>query len=220
MPIDEAILTQYALGILDEKEYKIVEQEVIESPALQKDLVSIQNVLEQIAFAEKPHSPNDCVRELVLDCTRKKSRYNGFIKRFSVLFDLDKLTSKELVSKIDNFSDTDWESTPIPGVSIMKFVGGPKVASATCGIVQVKPGKLFPAHEHQDDEKILVLNGVAQDDHGNVFQPGDMFLFTKTSRHSFCIIGDQTFIFAVVLNKENKWLLFKTLIDNLRIKKY
>ena len=218
MPIDEEILIQYALGILDGREDKAVQQEITASPALQKELASIHNALQHVALAEKPLSPSERLRNLVLDSTREKTRYNGFIERFSDLFDLDKLTSKNLLSKIDHVSDNDWESTLFSGVNIMKFAGGPRVASATCGIVQVKPGKLFPAHQHQGEESLFVLKGVARDDAAREFSAGDMLLFSAGSQHSFRILGDETFVFAVVLQKKNKWLLFKTLIDHFRIK--
>jgi len=218
MPVDDAILTQYALGILDDEEYKTVQEEITASPVLQKELASIQNTLQTVALAEKPIHASTNLRNSVLGSIQEKTRYDGFIDRFAGLFDLDRLSSINLLSKIENILDKDWESTPFSGVNIMKFAGGPQVATATCGIVQVKPGKLFPAHQHQADEKILVLKGVAQDDKGKDFRAGDMFLFSAGSQHSFRIIGDETFVFAVVLQKDNKWLLMKTILDTLYVK--
>lgn len=219
MLVDEAKLTQYALGILDDGEDRVVQREVAASPALQKELVTIRNTFQHIAFAEKPLCPSDGLRKLVLDSILDETRFDGFIERFAELFDLDNLTSKNLLAKIDHASDYAWESTFFPGVKIMKFPGGPRVALATCGIVQVKPGKLFPAHQHQGDERILVLQGIARNDNNRVFAAGDMFNFHEGSSHSFRIISDENFVFAVVLYKENKWLWVKTLIDYLRIKK-
>ena len=63
----------------------------------------------------------------------------------------------------------------------MKFAGGPVVASATCGIVQVKPGKLFPAHQHQGDETILVVQGTARDDQAKELTVGDKLSFSAGS---------------------------------------
>ena len=102
----------------------------------------------------------------------------------------------------------------------MKFSGGPNVESATCGIVQVKSGVLFPAHQHQGDEQILVLQGFAKDDQSRVLSAGDRLNFKAGSKHSFRILSEENFVFAVVLNKKNKWLLGKTLLDLLRVKKY
>ncbi len=219
MLVDEEQLTQYALGILDEGEQKAIEREIATSFELQKELVVISNSLQNIAFAETPLLPSDSLRDLVLQSINKKTRFDGFIERFADLFDLDNLTSQSLLKKIDHTANRAWESTLLPGVKIMKFPGGPRVSAATCGIVQVKPGKFFPAHQHQGNELILVLQGRALDDNASVLAAGDRFNFDTGSSHSFRIIGDETFVFAVVLHKENKWLWIKSLIDLLHIKK-
>lgn len=219
MPIDEATLTQYALGILDKAESKIVRREISASPALQAELVLIEQSLQQLAVAEKPRDPGHRLRNKVLNSIQDNTRYHGFIERFAALFDLDKLISEKLLAKIDQPMDKDWETTLFPGVNIIQFAGGPRVASATCGIVQVKPGKLFPAHQHQAGESLLVLKGTALDDKQKKLSAGDMVHFTAGSSHSLRILGEESFVFAVVLQKKNKWLLFKTLIDYMRIKK-
>ncbi len=219
MPIDEATLNQYALGILDEHEMQKVQEEIATSPELQHELDAIQLALSQIAMAETPVLPNAGLRTTVLDSIKEETRFNGFIDRFSSLFDLDQSASAKLLAKIDAVSGNEWESVLFPGVDIMKFSGGPSVASATCGIVQVKSGKLFPAHQHQGDEQILVLAGSARDDHNREFNAGDSCLFQSGSRHSFRITSNEPFVFAVVLYRKNKWLFWKTIVDSLRINK-
>jgi len=219
MPVDEAKLTEYALGILDDGENKVIQREIATSPDLQEELASIRSALQRVALAEKPIHPSDRLRDLVLDSTQTETRFDGFIERFSDLFDLDKQSSKNLLAKIDHVSDRVWESTFFPGINIMKFSAGPGVASDICGIVQVKPGKLFPAHQHMGNEWTLILQGQARDDKDRVYTAGDMTHYSAGSKHSFRIIGDETFIFAVNLEKENKWLLFRTFIDYLRNRK-
>ncbi len=219
MSIDETTLTQYALGLLEQGEYKMVHQEIIASTTLQQELVVIQNSLQQIAVTEKPLQPSHHLRNRILDSIHADTRYHGYIERFTILFDLDKLTSKKLLAKIEQRSDTTWKSTPFPGVNIMEFVGGPLVSESTCGIVEVESGKLFPAHEHQGDERMLVLQGTAVDDQQQTFSVGDIVQYCAGSRHSFRSIGDQSFLFAVVLQKKNKWLWVKTIMDQFRIKK-
>ncbi len=219
MPVDEATLIQYGLGIQDAEERKAIQREIAASPDLQEQLASIQNALDQIAFAEQPVRPSHRLRDRVLQSTQDETRFDGFIGRFASLFDLGKQASISLLAKIESASDSDWESIFLPGVKIMKFAGGPRVALATCGIVQVKAGTLFPAHQHQADERILVLQGFARDDKARVITTGDIFEYSKGSSHSFRVIGDEDFIFAVVLYKKNKLLLVKTLLDYLFIKK-
>ena len=219
MPINETILTQYALGILDDEESRAIQREISASPTLQKELIMIRQALQPLALAEKPIHPSDHLRNNVLSSIRDQTRFDGFIERFADFFDLDRPTSENFLVKIDLESDPVWKSTLFPGVTLMKFSGGSRVAMATCGIIRVKPGKLFPAHQHQGNEEILVLQGEARDDKGYIFAPGDRFHFSAGSRHSFHILGDETFVFAVVLDKKNKWLWIKTLIDYLQLKK-
>ena len=219
MPVNETTLTQYALGILDYEEYRAIQTKISASPTLQKELVMIRHALQPLALAEKPIHPSNHLRNKILSSIRDQTQFDGFIERFADFFDLNRPTSQNLLAKINLESDSLWKSTLFPGVTIMKFSGGSRVAMATCGIVQVKPGKLFPAHQHQGNEEILVLQGEARDDKGYIFAPGDRFHFSAGSRHSFYILGDETFVFAVVLDKKNKWLWIKTCIDYLQLNK-
>ncbi len=219
MRVDEATLIQYSLGTLDPVDYDAVQQAIAQSPALQQELVSILDALQYVAHAEQPIKPGAGLRNKVLGSIQGDTRFYGFLQRFADLFDLDNTTSEKLLAKIDKITDQAWQSTPFPGVTIMKFPGGPSLASATCGIVQVQAGKLFPAHQHQADEKTLILQGFAIDDSGNELAAGDLFHFHKGSSHSFRIIGDETFVFAVVLFEKNKWLWMKTLVDWFKVKK-
>lgn len=212
MQIDEAILTQYALDILKPEEYRLVQQKIAASPFLRNELVSICNALQQIAYSE-PVNPRNDIREMVMGSIDDQTRFSGFTRRFADLFDLDSKTSQYLLGKINKSSDQAWQSTLFPGVTIMKFPGGPLVATSICGIVQVQKGKLFPAHEHQANETNLILQGFAIDDSANVLTAGDMFRFSAGSRHSLRSIGDEPFVFAVVLEQNNKWLWGKTLVD-------
>jgi len=213
MQIDEEILLHYALGILDKAQTKKVQRKIATSPALQSELASIQNALESVSLAEKPVQPSPHLRALILNATLDKTRFDGFIERFTALFDLDEETSHNLLKQIDNAAHANWQSTPFPGVKILKFPGGQQVSTATCGLVQVQPGKIFPAHQHQAKESNLILQGEARDDQRKAYKPGDIFDFTAGSRHSFRCISDDPFIFAVVLYKDNKWLWGKTLMD-------
>jgi quercetin dioxygenase-like cupin family protein len=219
MPVNEGTLIQYALGILDARENQAIQRQIAASFELQDELIMIKDTLQYISLAETPIAPSEHTRNKVLSSIHKKTRFDGFIARFAALFDLDQPTSQQLLKKIDTYSANTWESTVFPGVAIMKFPGGHKVTEATCGIVQVKSGTLFPAHEHQGDESNLVLQGYARDDKGNILRAGDLFHLPAGSRHSFRILGDESFIFAVVLEKDNRWLFVKTLVDLLRIKK-
>ena len=219
MPIDETKLTEYALGILADHESRKLKKIIAQSEELQKELREIESTLGILAQAEASITPSPNVRQLILNSTQTETRFSGFLNRFAAMFDLDQQAAEGLMAKIDQTNLKCWESTAIPGVRILKFNGGPKVAAATCGIVQVAPGKLFPAHRHRSEELVLVLQGQAKDDSGNILSAGDRFVSGAGSKHSFRILGDEVFIFAVLLPKNNQWLWGKTLMDHFRVKK-
>ncbi|MCH9698926.1 MAG: cupin domain-containing protein [Gammaproteobacteria bacterium] len=220
MQVDETVLIEYALGILDPVNMQTVEQAVERSKDLQSELASIMESLQIVAVAEQPVDASQQLRNKVLSVTgaEHQNQFSGFIGRFAKLFDLSNTRSDELLAKIQNKTDPAWQSIPFPGVTILKFDGGPAVSAATCGIVAVSSGTLFPAHRHTADEAMMVLQGEAIDDGGNLLSVGDQCLFKAGSSHSFRVISDQSFIFGVVLHKANQWLWLKTLLDIFRLR--
>ena len=215
MPVDDCKLTEYALGILTADERDSVERELSASVEMQKELDTIEEALANLAFAENPLRPSDELRDAVLASVNAETRFEGFVDRLASLFDLGEEPVRELLAKIDDTSNNIWESTIIPGVRILRFSGGPRLADATCGIVHVKPGRIFPAHRHQDEELSLVLQGRAREDTGLIFQPGDINRRSAGSEHTFQTFGHEPLIFAVVLRKENKWLIGRTILDRI-----
>lgn len=220
MVIDETALTEYALGILSPTESDKVKKAVARSPELQKELSEIEITLQAVAQSEPVIAPTPMLRQRIADAIRHESRFNGFLERFADMFDLDKQTSESLLEKIDHPQLECWEASTLPGINVMRFSGGAKLVGATCGIVQVAPGKLFPAHRHQGEEQVFVLQGQANEDSGRQLSAGDRVILAAGSRHSFRVSSDEVFIFAVILSKENRWLWRKTLSDHFRLKKF
>lgn len=221
MQIDETVLIEYALGILDLDKLQKVERAVERSEDLRSELALIMESLQIVAVAGQPVDASQQLRNKVISIAGADHNhpFSGFVERFAKLFDLSKTRTDELLAKIHDMADPAWQSIPFPGVTILKFDGGPAVSAATCGIVAVTAGTLFPAHRHSADEAMLVLQGEAIDDQGNVLSVGDQCLFKVGSSHSFRVISDQSFIFGVVLHKNNQWLWLKTLLDIFRLRK-
>jgi putative transcriptional regulator len=102
-------------------------------------------------------------------------------------------------------SEEPWEDAGMAGVRLLHLDGGPKVATADCGLVHVEPGRAFPPHRHLGDEWVLVLQGQAQEDSGRQFLPGDLIHKAPGTVHSFRILGKEPFAFAVVLFEGLAW---------------
>lgn len=218
MSVNQETLMLFALDALDESESLSIAKKIKASAKLQAQLQDIQESLTPISQSVTPRPPSANVRQSLLDSIQSKTRFQGFLDRFSQLFDIETHYSQKLLDKLNNFTDSGWEKTAFPGVLILKFTGGSRVSAATCGIVYVESGKLFPAHQHQDKEEFLVLQGCAKDDKNQFIYTGDQFVFAKNSRHSFQAVSKEAFIFAVVLHKENKWLWIKTALDYLKLR--
>ena len=175
-----------------------------------------QEVIDQVGLAQDPIAPSDSLRELLMSAVEPATRFEGFVKRLSELFDLSDTRIRELLTTIDETDNSSWKVCAIPGTRLLHFDGGPKLADATCGFVKVKPERIFPAHQHQDDEWVFVLQGQAEEDSGQVLQAGDLHHGAVGTSHTFRTLGDEPFIFAVVLFKDNKWLLGQTVLDHLQ----
>ena len=213
MQLDEDLLIEYALGILERPDCDRVDQALAASAALRERLAEMRESLDTLALAETPQNPPPALWGQVLDSLEPEKRFMRFVRRFAELFDLPNLESRKLLEKIDTPTAMDWKKLPIPGVRILKFQGGPRVAKATCGLVAVRKDTVFPRHRHQDQEWLFVLQGSAVDDQGHQIQPGDYLVSGAGSEHAFKTLGPDDFVFAVLLEKDLEWLLIPSLID-------
>jgi len=78
---------------------------------------------------------------------------------------------------------TDWKTSPMPGVErrMLDRIGG-EVARATT-IVRYAPGSKFSEHTHTGGEEFIVLDGVFQDEHGD-FPAGTYVRNPPTTSHT------------------------------------
>jgi anti-sigma factor ChrR (cupin superfamily) len=215
MRIDETVLIQYALGVLSAAESASVDAALAASTEIRKQLYEIQETLTKMALSECTLQPDPRLRERVLASIEPGTRFEGFTERFAELFDLSKKEATRLLGKIDQTQAAGWTSTVFPGVKILKFPGGPRVASATCGLISIKPNTLFPRHRHRDEERVLVLQGRARENSGRLFQPGDLLISGPGSEHAFVTLDAGPCILAVLLKKDNRWLILPSLLDRI-----
>ena len=215
MKFDDDILIQFALGSLDAETSRALIKKLAVSTSLREQLQDIQATLANVPLAEPPVQASNALRELILGSIEQETCFDGFVERFANLFDLEDSQAKSLLDKIDRVARRPWKATIIPGVRILKFPGGPRVADATCGIVSVRENQLFPSHQHRSDEWLLVLQGTARDDKGHTLQAGDLLHAEPGSTHTLQTYGETPFVFAVILKKPNKWLIGRTILDYL-----
>lgn len=208
-------LLPYSLDQLNDKEKNKIAAQCKKDPALKESLQEINNILETLALAEEPMAPSMGLKQTLMASLNTKTPFHGYVERFMKYFDLKRSDVEALFNTLVNSPDTLFESSPLPKTYIFYFDGGPSVAHATCGLVKIKAGSIFPAHTHQGKEWMLILQGTAVNNKGIRHLPGDTVFSDKGSSHSLRISKQEDFIFAVVLEKPNKWQLGNSLLDNI-----
>jgi quercetin dioxygenase-like cupin family protein len=151
------------------------------------------------AVLAEPIAPSGELRESVLRSIADPAGLEGYVRRFAAMFDLDEPRARELLARAPQ-RDAAWEATPLPGVALLHFTGGARVAAADCGFVWFAPGVHFPEHIHDGDEWVLVLAGAAEEDgSGAAWMPGDLVHRAAGSRHSFRVTSPGPLVFATIL---------------------
>ena len=60
---------------------------------------------------------------------------------------------------------------------------------------------------------MLVLQGSATDRSGQAYNPGDIIYSDESVSHALLVDKEEDLIFAVVLEKPNKWLIGQIILD-------
>lgn len=145
--------------------------------------------------------PRPELRDRVLAAATPGGRYEGLVSRLATFLDLAPARVRELVGLVPRADLAPWVDDRVARVRLLHFEGGPRVASADCGIVRVAPGATYPRHHHRGDEWALVLEGSAKEDSGRVWGPGDLVHNPAGSAHSFRALGPGPFVFAAELHE-------------------
>lgn len=139
--------------------------------------------------------------------------FERYVNQFMTLFDLDAKQARDILKKAEANCPDSFSPCGIPGTQLFYFQGGPRVANATCGVLKMTAGAIFPAHQHRGDERVIVLQGSATEQSGRRFHAGELIHCRKGTRHSFRADTGDTLIFAVALEKPNKWLVGQIVLD-------
>jgi quercetin dioxygenase-like cupin family protein len=145
-------------------------------------------------------APSGDLRARVLASVDPASLLAGFAPRVATFFDLPQGRAGEILREAADVSGPAWVGTPLPGVRLRHFEGGPRFAGKDCGLVHLAPGTAFPAHGHDGDEWNLMLSGTIEEDSGERWEAGDVVIRTDGSRHSFRAVGPGPALFAVILH--------------------
>ena len=143
--------------------------------------------------------PSADLRRRVLALADPGTRFDGFARRVSRLFDLPDVAVQKLLAAAAAPAQEPWVDGFAPGMRLYHLQGGEAVASADCGLVELAVEASVPDHRHGGVEQVLVLAGRAEDDSGGVWHPGDLIVSDPGSVHAFRSVGSEPLLFAVVL---------------------
>ncbi len=166
-----------------------------------EDLPGAERTLAELALTEEPLRPGDALGARILASLDPRTRFEGFAERVAALLDLGLERTREILAHVADVARAPWEDDRVAGVRLLHFPGGPRVATADCGLVQVAPGVVYPRHLHRGDEWAFVLQGRGQEDTGRVWEPGDVIRNPAGSSHAFRAISDEPFVFVVVVHE-------------------
>lgn len=147
----------------------------------------------------EPLRPSDALRRRVLASALPASRFEGYVARFARLFDLSEERAREILAAADTVAGQGWVATPLAGVRLYHFAGGPRVATADCGLVHLEAGTPFPAHRHLGREWNFILAGALDDSGGESWLPGDLVIKEAATVHHYRAQAGEPLLLAVVL---------------------
>lgn len=134
---------------------------------------------------------------LIAAATAGSRRFAPFVPALEQLFDLGADAVQAVLDRAAEASS--WVASPLPGVELLHFDGGPRLEAADCGLVRLAPSTPFPDHDHLGDETVLLLQGGYLDASGTTYHPGDVHEMHPGERHSYVVLPDEPCIVAVVL---------------------
>ena len=140
--------------------------------------------------------PSDALRRKLFQRAGGVDRFLPFLDRACELFDLPERETEDHLHSIDR--DDEWDEL-VPGVRFRDFDGGEKLGEAHAGLIRVAPGSAFPHHTHVGAERILVLQGVVEDENGNSWRAGDIIDSADGTSHELRSVGDREVIYAAVV---------------------
>lgn len=184
------LLPLYALGVLDAEDAQLVEQAALADPALAAALASYQDSTSVLVVPVAP-SPAVLAR---LRASIGAGPLERFAARMASLFDVTVDGAREILGLVERAAS--W-NTPMPGLGLVHFEGGPACATADCGFVRLAPGMAFPLHRHLGEEVSLILAGTLEDRRtGKRYQAGEELCELEGSEHDVAATSDGEVIYA------------------------
>jgi quercetin dioxygenase-like cupin family protein len=143
-----------------------------------------------------PVAPRAQARESLLAALSSSERFRPFVPDLCRHLDLAEARVLELLARLDE--GTHWEPSPLPGLWLLHFQGGPNAVAHDTGFVRFAKGLRFPYHRHLGPEVNYVLQGAIRDGDGTLYVAGEAIVNEAGSAHDYVTSEHTETLIAVV----------------------
>lgn len=191
------LIPDYVLGTLSEAETREVEAAIAASPELQKEAEEIREAFGLLPASLPMPAPSPDLKKRLLHAAMHEERLMPFAPALSKYFDLTVERVREILRWVDDKTH-EWIDGPAPGMFVLDFDGGPRVAHCDVGLIRMPANLHFPWHRHYGLEIQFVLEGEIRDFDGRIFRPGEAIEKLPGTEHEF-FTGDREVLVGVVI---------------------
>jgi hypothetical protein len=142
-----------------------------------------------------PVAPSPDLRRRLMTALEGADRFRPFWPQLAELLALPVAAVRAALARIDEPGA--W-SKVLPGISSLGLAAGSALAGAQAVLLRLRPGVIFPRHEHLGAETALVLEGAGHDE-GQIYTPGMIIQHATGTTHEFRA-GDNRDLLLVVLH--------------------
>jgi hypothetical protein len=118
-------------------------------------------------------------------------------ERLAGFFDVPPAAARTILEKASN--PAAWAASPLPGITLLHLAPGPAFAGADAGLVRFDGGVQVPLHDHEGQERTLVLSGGMTFADGSTLAPGGApLVMQRGQKHAFTAAAEGC-LYAVTL---------------------
>ncbi len=175
-------LAELALGTLDPSARAEAHRHLAACPHCRAELAHHREALAAASLAIPPEPPAVSTRDRLLRdaATPGPGAFADLVAR---LFDLEADRARGLL--VATLGGGSWTRGPVPGMEIVPFRPGPRLAGALCCLARFLPNVRFPNHRHLGVELTAVLDGGFDEDGGDEYAAGATMVKLPGSSHGF-----------------------------------
>ncbi len=156
----------------------------------------LRELLARTVEALPPVAPDPALRARLLGTLGSTDRFASFLDRAAGLLDLTVEAVRAAFSRIDDPGA--WEPG-LPGMKMIHFVAGPRLATADAGFVRLQPGMSFPRHRHLGPEVTLVLEGAMRCGE-RLYGPGEVLEMAEGTEHEYSAAPERELVVLTIQN--------------------